>query len=158
MSYSDYLIQLLKPLGVYDFEDGSYNVCELQAIGAALDDCCGTAEELERECVVTSAEDYGLSMYEEILPETYGTDAETRRAAIISMLSINNQHLSKTQLNTILSGCGTRAEVEETANVNEVRVIFPDILGEPENAAELKTWIESILPCHLKVIYAYEES
>ena len=158
MAYSDYLLQLLNPLGVYDFEEGSYNLCELNALGSALDECSDMTELLERECIVMSAEDYGLSRYEEILPSVNADGLEARRTAIISMLSINNRHLSTAMLNRILSGCGIPAVVEETENNGEVKVSFPDTEGEPDNAGEIKRWVESILPCHLSVVYEFGES
>ena len=158
MSYSDYLIQLLKPLGVYDLDESSYSTCELNAVGKAMDDCCAAADTVEREAFVMTAEDYGLAGYEEILPEAYGTDTESRRQAVISMLSVNNGCITPYMLNTILSGCGMTATVEETENKYEVKVTFPDAEGEPDNADRIKAWIERLLPCHLGIVYSYGQS
>ena len=37
MNYADELVSMLRPLGVYSFQEGSFSLAELQALGAALD-------------------------------------------------------------------------------------------------------------------------
>lgn len=158
MGYSDYLIQLLKPLGVYDLENNGYNVAELTVLGMALDECCGVCETLERECFISTAEDYGLSMYEAIMPKHYAYLVNTRRAALIAMLSVNNSCFTEKALNEALSGCGEPTAVSETGEAMQVIVDFTDIDMKPVNFELLSNWVESMLPCHLDVIYAFEQT
>ena len=37
MGYTNDLVRLLRPLGVYSFDAGSFSLAELQALGGALD-------------------------------------------------------------------------------------------------------------------------
>ena len=37
MNYADELVSMLRPLGVYSFQEGSFSLAELQALGAVLD-------------------------------------------------------------------------------------------------------------------------
>ena len=37
MGYAEELVRLLRPLGVYSFQEGSFSLGELQALGGALD-------------------------------------------------------------------------------------------------------------------------
>lgn len=134
MGYSEYLKQLLRPIGVYDLSDGSYNSAELEVLGEALDDCCSEIEALEQEYTVSPAKTYSL------------------RAKIPSV----NQLQSKNRLNEVLSSCGTAIMVEESTENSTVIVSFPSTIGKPDNFSELQVWIESVLPCHLEIIYSFD--
>lgn len=59
MSYTDYLKELLRPLGVYDVE-APFNGGELTAAGEALDGALGALEEVERESSLVTARSWGL--------------------------------------------------------------------------------------------------
>lgn len=155
MGYTDYLIKMLKPLGVYNLYDNSYNWAELKVLGDAMDECCSEIEILERECVIPTAEDYGLTLYEQILPRHYAIATATRRKAIISMLSVNNSCLTESLLNSMLSGCGEPTTVTEVENASQVIVDFTDVFGKPTNSLLLEKWVEKMLPCHLEILYSY---
>lgn len=158
MGYSEYLKQMLKPLKIYDLSDGSYNSAELTVLGMALDECCDEAQKLEREAFIPTAEDYGLSLYEEILPRHYAVIVRTRRKAIISMLSVNNGTFTERELTKVLSGCGEPTTVTETGEKMQVIVDFTDVETVPANFNALSKWVESMLPCHLDVIYSCKQS
>lgn len=157
MVYLDYLKQLLKPLRVYDLSDNSYNSAELTVLGKALDECCEAVCKLEREAFIPTAEDYGLSMYEKILPRHYAIAVETRRKAIISMLSVNGGSFTERELTKSLSGCGEPTVVNETGEFMQVMVDFTAVDSMPINFDSLSKWVESMLPCHLDVIYSFEQ-
>lgn len=147
---------MLAPLGVYNLDDGSVNMAELYAIGGALDDCAAEAMEIERESVVPTAEEYGLTNYETILatrPVREG--AEVRRSAIRSLLLIDDASFTPGALNSAVSGCGISAEVRETEKKYTVKVNFPDTRGIPDNTESIMSRIEQILPCHLDIKYEY---
>jgi len=59
VSYTDYLKELLRPLGVYDV-DAPFNGGELTAAGEALDGAFGALEEVERESSLLTARSWGL--------------------------------------------------------------------------------------------------
>ena len=156
MGYTDHLISLLKPLRIYDLSNGSYNWAELEVLGRAFDECCSEIEILERECVVPTAEDYGLSMYERILPRNFAYRIDSRRKAIMSMLSVNNSSFTEELLSSAISGCGENTAVRESGEAFQVIVEFTDISSRPINYKFLEKWVENMLPCHLDVRYTYE--
>lgn len=156
MGYTDSLKNLLRPLCVYDLDTG-YGCSELETQGAALDACCGAGETLEREGLLPTAENYGLNAYSEILPWIPAqTDIAARRSALMALLRIDDASFTEPILNTILTGCGTKANVTETSIWYTVCVRFPGIAGVPPMFEELKQRIEAILPCHLNVIYEFD--
>ena len=87
MSYTDYLKELLRPLGVYDV-DAPFNGGELTAAGEALDGAFGALEEVERELLAGGAytpDTPAAIVYkatwpdEQVLRCTVGTLARTAR-------------------------------------------------------------------------------
>lgn len=155
MGYSEYMKNLLAPMRVYELYEG-FGADELDAVGACLDGVCRVFLEMERESTAATAVDEGLAAYESILPyiPVYGTEEE-RRAALCALLSIDGASFSRADIARTLSGCGVYAEARETGSPDTVEIWFPDKRGVPDGIEELKTRIESILPCHLEVVYVY---
>ena len=121
MNYADELVSMLRPLGVYSFQEGSFSLAELQALGAALDAADEAFGAAQKESIVMTAQDEGLSKME--------------------------------ALNRCLCACGVACSVEETGEVNRVKVWFPGVMGIPDGFAEAKIIIEDILPCQMGITY-----
>ena len=68
MSYAEYLAEMLRPLGVYDMEQGDFQRAELEGQGAALDRCGEKLDQTAREMILWTAEDEGLTAVEALLP------------------------------------------------------------------------------------------
>lgn len=155
MGYFDYMKQLLQPLRLYDLDEG-YGASELRVLGAELDEVFDELEAAERESIVSTAQDEGLSAYEEILPyvPAYLTP-EDRRRAIEALIRIDGASFTPEDMQNSIYGCGIAAEVSETGETNRVEVRFPQNRGIPEGIEALKVRIESILPCHIGVDYIY---
>ena len=156
MGYATYLKELLRPLRLYELDSGDGAV-ELECEGEQLDTIFTALETAQRESIVASAEDTGLSAYEEILPfvPAYVTDKDRRRA-IEALLRIDSRSFTLKAINDTAAGCGIRALVEEEKNTPlTVRVSFPYNRGVPEDFEPLQKRIEEILPCHLGVVYEF---
>ncbi|MBP3520153.1 MAG: DUF2313 domain-containing protein [Oscillospiraceae bacterium] len=155
MSHAQKLWELLLPLGPYR-RQGVYTAGELEGEGQALDGVLEALEELEREAMLDTAEDWGLESLESLLvhrPVVSGK--EGRRAALSALLRIGGDSFTVDALNDNLKGCGLNAVVSETEEKGVVEVRFPDVPGVPDGFARLKRIIEDILPCHLQVNYVY---
>ena len=155
MGYATYLKELLRPLRLYELDSGD-GAAELECEGEQLDAVFEALQTAQRESIVASAEDTGLSAYEKILPfvPAYVTDRDRRRA-IEALLRIDSRSFTPAAINDAITGCGIRALVEETDTPQTVRVSFPYNRGVPEDLAELRKRIEEILPCHLGVVYEF---
>lgn len=156
MGYAEYLKDLLRPLRLYELDEGD-GCAELESEGAQLDGIYAALDTALREGVLAGAQDAGLDAYEEILPfvPSYLTQQDRRRA-IAALLRIDMRSFTPAALNDTIAGCGIRARVEEADAPRTVRVSFPYNRGVPENFGELKRRIEQILPCHLGVEYVFE--
>ena len=145
MSCTEELIALLRPLGVYNFREGSFSLGELQALGKALD-------ELETWAQTAQAE--GLERMEELFRHgAVEQDTEARRKAIAAFLQIGGDSFTTAALNRCLRACGVPCTVEETGEVNRVKVWFPGVMGVPEGFSWMRAVIEDILPCQLGIFY-----
>lgn len=152
MSHVNELVQRLLPLGVYTFRQGSYSLGELEALGGALDILDTWAQEGQRESIVMTAAEEGLSKMEALFRHKGAArTVEARRAAIAGFLQISGDSFTLEALNRCLRACGIRCLVEETGEVNRVKVSFPGIMGIPEGYEQMKPVIDDILPCHLDV-------
>lgn len=155
MSCGTYLKELLRPLGVYRLE-GTINGGELEAQGQVLDGVAQALDILQREMLLTTAEDRGLEAIEMLLSRRPVTEtAEGRRAALAALLRIGGDSFTLRAINDNLAGCGINAVAGETGTPGRVEVRFPDVPGIPEGFEELRAIIEDILPCHLAVEYVY---
>lgn len=156
MSYKTYLVELLRPLGVYDLSAGRVNRAELDGYGAQLDGALEALEKTGREMCLATAEDEGLERVEQLLPYRPVSDTlELRRAALAALLRIGGDSFTLAAINDTLSGCGINAKARETGTPNHVEVWFPDVAGVPAQFERLRAIIEEILPCHLGIEYVF---
>jgi len=154
--FEDYLVNLLRPLGVYDLQSGAINRGELAAYGVQLDGADSELEDTAREMNLVTARDFGLERVEALLPyRPVCTTVGQRRAALAALLRISGDSFTPEAINDTLSGCGLNARAEETERPNYVKVYFPDVAGIPEGFDQLRSIIEEILPSHLDITYVF---
>ncbi len=156
MSAADSMRALLEPLGVYNWEDGSFQWAELVSLGGAVDSCRQELDNTEQEMNLQTAQNEGLRrIYELLAQKPAVTEIEPLRRALAALLRIRDGNLSLRDISDNISGCGVLAEVRETANVGEVEVWFPDTVGIPDDFRNMKRIIEDILPAHLDIRYDF---
>lgn len=81
MNYADELVSMLRPLGVYSFQEGSFSLAELQALGAALDAADEAFGAAQKESIVMTAQDEGLSKMGGVVPEQASGENRQMRGA-----------------------------------------------------------------------------
>ena len=133
--YEAHLRSLLSPLGIYDLEEHSASGAAVCALGTGLDTVSRRREALfaRRPAAVT---------------------AEDRRAAIAALLQIDGDSLTPAAIDRTIRGCGIRARALEMGG-GQLRVIFPEVAGEPEDFDQIRKIILDILPCHLEVEFYF---
>lgn len=89
MSELQMMKKQLEATGLYNVKNDSVILAELSAYAEALDICFDALHELERECFVSTAEDYGLSIRESMLARNFtGAALTQRRNAVIKAMSV----------------------------------------------------------------------
>ena len=156
MGHEEYLIRLLRPLGVYNLGAASVNRGELAAYGMGLDLGLEDLERLAREMNLATAAGDGLDRVETLLP--YRPVSETvqeRREALAALLRIGGDSFTLSAVNDTISGCGIRARATEGDRPGYVEISFPNTPGIPAAFEEIRAILEDILPCHLEVTYLF---
>ena len=156
MGYSDYLKNLLKPLGVYDLSDGSLSGSELDALGLELDHIHGYIDYAEQESTLFTAKGEGLDRREAMFaraPVHYST--QLRRNAVAALLRIGLDSFTLDAINDTISGCGIKALAQEKETFGYIRVIFPEVAGVPPEFEQISRIILDIIPCHLDVEFYF---
>jgi hypothetical protein len=154
-TYEGYLRALLAPLNVYDLAEGTVNGAELCALGAALDAVSGALEYGEREALVATAETEGLSRREDLFARRPAAPTTAlRRSAIAALENIDGDSLTPSAINAAIAGCGIRARAQELGG-GRLRIVFPEVAGEPEGAEQIQRIILDIIPCHLETQFYF---
>ena len=153
--YAEYLRELLKPLGIYRTE-GGVSGGEISALGRGLDGVHEVLSELEHELFLTTAESYGLTNYEKLLPlkPAYRSIGE-RRNALVGLLRMDGASFTLDAINATLlrlrhsrRGRGVRKALDRNREL-------PGTRGIPESFEQLRAAIEQIIPCHLEIEYFF---
>ena len=153
--YERFLQDLLAPLGIYDLRPGSVSGAAVYALRGGLDAGWGHLETTEREALTATAEDEGLDRREALFARRpAASTAEDRRAAIAALLQIDGDSLTPSAIDATLRGCGIKARALEMGD-GQLRVIFPEVAGEPEGFDQIRRIILDILPCHLGVEFYF---
>ena len=153
--YEAHLRSLLSPLGIYDLEEHSASGAAVCALGTGLDTVSRRLEEIEREALTATAEGEGLARREALFARRpAAVTAEERRAAIAALLQIDGDSLTPAAIDRTIRGCGIRARALEMGG-GQLRVIFPEVAGEPEDFDQIRKIILDILPCHLEVEFYF---
>lgn len=154
MTHLEYLVDVLRPMGIYDLRPGRVNRVELEAYAKMLDEGLDELETTAREMLLATAEDFGLDMIEELLPyRPASPSAQERREALAALLRIGGDSFTLDEVNATLAGCGITARARETDQPGYVEVYFPGVIGIPEEFDRVQAIVEEILPCHLDVTY-----
>ena len=154
--FEDCLVNLLRPLGVYDLRPGTINRGELAAYGAQLGLGEDGLDHTYREMSLATAENFGLERIEALLPyRPVCVTARQRREALAALLRISGDSFTPEAINDTLRGCGLNARAEEGDLPGYVKVYFPDVAGIPEGFDRLRVIIEEILPSHVDITYVF---
>lgn len=153
--YEAYLRALLAPLGIYDLTEGSVSGAELCGLAAGLDGVSAALEAVERESLTATAEGEGLDRREALFARRpAAVTPEERRKAIAALLQIDGDSLTPAAIDQTILGCGIRARALERGE-GRLRVIFPDVGGQPPEFEQIRDIVLDILPCHLEVEFYF---
>lgn len=155
MSYANELVQLLRPLGVYSFLEGTFSLGELQALGGELDELEAVEIEGQKQSIVMTATEEGLSRMEALF--RYRSAASTiaaRRAAIAAFLSIGGDDFTLEALQQSLLACGVECLLREVG-INHVELRFPQVMGVPQGFETIRIIAEDLLPCQLQIDFFF---
>ena len=154
MGYETYLKDLLRPLGIYQMKEGSLSGEELSAAGRGLDSCAGALDRAEREGINATAEEEGLDRREALFArKNAAPTTELRREAIAALMRIDGDSFTLQAINDTIGGCGIPAQAIELED--RIRIVFPGLVGMPEESGRIEEIILDIIPAHLETEFYY---
>ena len=150
MSSYESMVKAMSAVKAYNLDGNTYVDKELLAYSAVLDAFSEEIDEIIRECIVTTAENEGLSFYEKLV----GTlddkaDTDTRRAMIISLLNLNTNDNTHNGIKRFFESIGLECEIAENPSIFDL-YIMP--VSRNFTASEKRYMInraKKFLPCHL---------
>lgn len=151
------MIKRIKPLQLYNCSEDTAIYNELKVYSNALEDSIANADKLLKEMLVTTAEDYGLSLREEIwgLPRTELT-TEERRTAISKRFCISYSDCTLEAMKSFLKSLGVQPIITEVPIKNRIYIYV-------ENGSTFSLPVrkyiteqaESFFPAHLEIFLDY---
>ena len=154
MGYGDELCRLLRPLGVYDLNPGSFSEAELRSVGAALDEIDELLTLNQREASPLTASEAGLAVWERLLGILPAGDPDARRALCAALMQAGDLSFTPAAIRALLACLGVSALLTEAGN-QTVRVSFPGLRGIPAQIDAIQAAMDRVMPCHLNLIYDY---
>ena len=157
MGYADHLRALLRPLDVYALDGQSLSGAELEALGEACDGLYAQMQQTLQEALPLTAEDAGLTAYEQLLgcPRIDMTAAQ-RRAGILGLLRMPANGATPASLLQAADFTGGGIAFDESTLPQALTVTLPEGFT-AEEYDEIKRYLRELLPCHLAVTFQEPE-
>lgn len=137
--------QQMKEIPLYRLDGTTIVDHELEAYAAVLDRFEQALLELYRENFAATAESWGLELFSKELRTADGTFEEQQSAAK-GLLSLDDDHFTKYDMEKIAKAAGLSCNVEEYPKEGIVRFV---LLGEPRNLARSVRILRRFFPVHL---------
>ncbi|MBQ1660425.1 MAG: hypothetical protein II059_11385 [Clostridia bacterium] len=147
MSEFDTMSRILTDTGLYSAEQGSVIYAELMAYAEGLDIYFGEAEELLRECFVSTAESYGLSLREQLFHRiNFGITTEARRSRLLAALSVGQHDFNTEGMQKICDAFGVEGSF--TFDISEMKITFECTRSMTEyQRSRLEDQMRVLMPC-----------
>ncbi len=150
MAYTQYLQQLLSPLGVYDLEEDSVSGACLGALGEELDEIWALLQQNLADAFPQSAADPALLAWERCLPPHPCPESPAeRQQALAAILGQGGLCPSAGRVEALLDACGLTVSLEEADNAPTVTVTAQNVPS--GQTAALNLLLRKLIPAHLQI-------
>lgn len=148
----------LAPLGIYSLKQDSVVFYELCAYAEGLSILEDYLDELESECFVATASDYGIYMRERLF--SYKKDSlqtSYRRALLLYLMSVTSNDYTLSRMNKAIAAFGLEGEIDENPGTNSMQINCTSALDNIVSKADAVSNIKKFLPAHLEVTFNFGE-
>ncbi len=159
MSHMGNMTARLKPLGLYSLESSTVVYKELLCYAQQLETVADEIGNLLKEAVVTSAEAYGIEMWEQLWGvKRSDMDIAKRRQAISERLALTGRSCTIADAKNFFLSLGAKAEFSEDYIKNR---LYIHITNGSEISMNFRKYISAqaleFLPAHLAVFLDYRQ-
>ena len=147
MSEFDRMSRILSDTGLYSAEQGSVVYAELMAYAEGLDMFFGEAEELLRECFVSTAESYGITLREALFHRVrFNSTLQEKRDRLTAALSVCQKDNTTQVMQKICDAFGVDGTF--TFDISEMKITFECTRTMTEYVrSQLEEQMRVLMPC-----------
>lgn len=155
MGSLEFMKKKLEPLGIYSLDDDSIVMVELTTYANELDRVYEALSELERECFVETATDYGLSIRERAYTSPrVDLSYDDRRKMLLYRMAITSNDFDKASIEKALLAAGIDGYIIESPGAMKIEINVQNLFDTMATKVEAKQAAEKFLPAHLA--YAFD--
>ena len=151
------MIKHLKPIKIYNLDDNTTVYKELEVYANAFNKIISSADNLFKESVVNTSEDYGLNFQEELwgIVRTE-LSTEQRREAIKNRYNIYYSDCTLNSMQRFLLSIGVQGQITEVPSKNRVYIYVENGSQFPLGVRKyINAQAESFFPAHIDVFLDY---
>lgn len=150
MNMLDSMKSKLEPLCLYNFSDSSLVNKELKAYVEGLNNLYDMLKELEKECFISTAQDYGLSLREKMYSSVRSNlTIDERREMLNYRYSITSNDFNKQSIEKALIAAGIRGYIIEVPKENKIYINCLELFDTMVTKNMAQEEAEKFLPAHL---------
>lgn len=124
---------------------------EMYAFSKGLEIVGNRLETMEKECFVSTAEDYGLTVKERYFDSiTRADNIKDRREMLLSILSVNETDFNLSGMKKFMGQFPVNSEITEFAASNRIVITFDRNDWIVNNFDFVKSCVEDFFPSHLE--------
>lgn len=123
---------------------------EMYAYSKGLEIISNRLENIEKECFVSTAEDYGLTVKERYFDSiTRADDVDSRREMLLSLLSVDETDFNLVGMKKFMKQFPVSSNITEFATSNRILITFENNDWIVSNFDFVKSCVEDFFPSHL---------
>lgn len=123
---------------------------EMYAYSKGLEIISNRLENIEKECFVSTAEDYGLTVKERYFDSiTRADDVDSRREMLLSLLSVDETDFNLEGMKKFMKQFPVSSNITEFATSNRILITFENNDWIVSNFDFVKSCVEDFFPSHL---------
>lgn len=124
---------------------------EMYAFSKGLEIVGNRLETMEKECFVSTAEDYGLTVKERYFDSiTRADNIRDRREMLLSILSVNETDFNLSGMKKFMGQFPVNSEITEFATTKRILITFDKNDWIVNNFDFVKSCVEDFFPSHLE--------
>ena len=148
--------QVLKPLSLYKLSDDTLIHAELLTYSIEFDTLINSLNELERECFISTATDFGLSLREKIFgPIRLDLTQSSRREMLLYRGAITSNDFNLEAMAKSLVSVGIKGYIIEKPSLYQIHINCLELLDDSRSQAQVEIEAKKFLPAHLEAIFDF---
>ena len=150
------MTRALHPIGLYSLNISDLVYKELQAYAVCFDEISEVIDEIMREIFIDTAQDIGITTYEELVgPRRTDHTLEERRDMIKALLAANENDFTTEGIMRFFESIGFECTIAERPEFFELDILPQGRLYSKAEQDLIIARANAFLPCHLNVVIEF---